>query len=481
MILSAGHFLDDSNQVPSHPVRDALIKYALAVGFMFSGVESKATEDWQYIRSDTNCKELSSLPKIKSAPKESTPRVLSEIIAKVKTGISHIPPSSQTHHVYPVIIQSSENPSDIREIEIYRENVDIKDKKTGKSLPRWPWKYISTNVCSAHTYIKPNWLNSPLVFLDKTGTPWNILAWNAHYDKKEPKRQSYAPVTELMKDPWLVEEWQKRLSSYLDRTDLWLRDNEVKITYANKSVLLANVATKELIYTLIVIEKMDPTQYKGEDRGAWYGIMDEQILKIYGRLWANKSDAWISQKNEFWACGIAQYIPRSWEAAELRFPMMWLWKHSESCTNHELSLRAMYGHIDMELEEFFKKPLLYAWLTGEGSRYYSLILAMGYNMKATRLAEKFESALSNWKRNPEEIMSEVITKLPRRNPKVEAETLTYAFKFLYFAKKQWISEPWMEKLSDEILERILYERANPVETLKKGFVWPPEKAKKKKK
>ena len=58
--------------------------------------------------------------------------------------------------------------------------------------------------------------------------------------------------------------------------------------------------------------------------------------------------------------------------------------------NHRTAMFAAKAHIEMQWEEYRKRPKLYAWLIGEGKSYAPYILAAGYNSNNFHRANEIE-------------------------------------------------------------------------------------------
>lgn len=192
--------------------------------------------------------------------------------------------------------------------------------------------------------------------------------------------------------------------------------------------------------------------------------MKEQIPKIYWRLGANQWSAFISQVSPAKACGISQYIGWSWDNVASRLPWLDMWKFDIGCRDHEISIRAMFWHIEMELGEFNAFPEAHSWINGEWQAYRSLILAMGYNSNASKLAKNLSDIIKSKKYNsPQDVLNALLPRLPRKlidtdNPKKwyqVSETLYYSIKFIYFMKSEMgVSDKSLDDAYASIVEEI---------------------------
>jgi hypothetical protein len=327
-----------------------------------------------------------------------------------------------------------------------------KKRTPGISYDTWPSDFIETDACGFSVSIKPNGLNSSIIVTDTYGTIQSVLGWIGHYmvwdshiKRNTITTQAYTPVTHIVADPTLVKEGKERLPRYIQSAISYIDNAGIRITFWKKDALLSSVVSEDLIHTLAIIEKMDPSVYTGKDPKRWEDMMKEQLPKIYWRLGANQSSAFISQVSPAQACGISQYTLWSWDKVYSRIPWLDIWTFDTGCRDHEKSIRAMFWHIEMELGEFDEFPEVSIWLHGEWRIYKSLILAMGYNSNAKNLSKNLSDILKSKKyTSPQDIIKALLTKLPRKlidreDPKKwyqVSETLYYSLKFIYFMKSE---------------------------------------------
>jgi hypothetical protein len=73
--------------------------------------------------------------------------------------------------------------------------------------------------------------------------------------------------------------------------------------------------------------------------------------------------------------------------------------------NHRTAIITAKAHIEMQWEEYRKRPLLYNWLMGPGKQYVPYVLAAGYNSNNFHRAKELEDIIrNNILKTPKEIM-----------------------------------------------------------------------------